>query len=59
MTRALHWTQRGDHWRARCGGHAIGVEIEERYFDIACRRIDDAQRQGDILLDAATAGIEA
>lgn len=27
----------------------VGVEIEPRYFDIACRRIDDAQRQGDML----------
>ena len=24
----------------------IGVEIDRKYFDIACRRIDDAQRQG-------------
>lgn len=24
----------------------IGIEREPRYFDIACRRIDDAQRQG-------------
>jgi len=31
----------------------IGIEIEERYFDIACRRIEDAQRQGDMFRDAA------
>lgn len=24
----------------------IGIEINEQYFDIACRRIEDAQRQG-------------
>lgn len=24
----------------------IGIEREVKYFDIACRRIDDAQRQG-------------
>lgn len=24
----------------------IGIERDERYFDIACRRIEDAQRQG-------------
>lgn len=24
----------------------IGIEREEKYFDIACRRIEDAQRQG-------------
>lgn len=27
------------------GRSFIGIEIEPRYFDIACRRIDDAQRQ--------------
>lgn len=27
----------------------IGVEIEPRYFDIACRRIEDAQRQGRLI----------
>jgi DNA modification methylase len=30
----------------------IGVEIEPRYFDIACRRIEEAQRQGDMFRDA-------
>ena len=27
----------------------IGIEREEKYFDIACRRIEDAQRQGSLL----------
>jgi len=27
------------------GRKFIGIEIDEKYFDIACRRIDDAQRQ--------------
>lgn len=27
------------------GRQFIGIEIDERYFDIACRRIEDAQRQ--------------
>lgn len=31
----------------------IGIEIEERYFNIACRRIEEAQRQGDMFWDAA------
>jgi DNA modification methylase len=35
------------------GRDFIGCEIEPRYFDIACRRIDDAQRQGDFLLEGA------
>ena len=30
----------------------IGIEIEPRYFDIACRRIEAAQRQTDLFRDA-------
>lgn len=26
----------------------IGIEIEPKYFDIACRRIEQAQRQSDV-----------
>lgn len=33
----------------------IGIEIEPRYFDTACRRIEQAQRQGDLLRDAVPA----
>ncbi len=29
-----------------------GIEIEPRYFDVACRRIEEAQRQGDMFRDA-------
>lgn len=32
------------------GRHFIGIERDRRYFDIACKRIEDAQRQGDFLL---------
>lgn len=31
------------------GGAFVGVEANERYFDIACRRIEDAQRQGRLI----------
>lgn len=31
---------------ARVGRKFIGIEIDERYFEIACKRIDEAQRQG-------------
>lgn len=31
----------------------IGVERDPDYFDIACRRIDDAQRQGKLFSDVA------
>jgi DNA modification methylase len=31
---------------ARLGRRFVGIEIDRRYFDIACKRIDEAQRQG-------------
>ena len=30
----------------------IGIEREPRYFDIACKRMEDAQRQGDMFIQA-------
>ena len=35
------------------GMQFVGVEIDPDYFDIACRRIEDAQRQGSLFGDAA------
>ena len=35
------------------GRDFIGIEREAKYFDAACRRIEDAQRQGDLFLEAA------
>jgi site-specific DNA-methyltransferase (adenine-specific) len=35
---------------ARLGRAFIGVEIEPRYFDIACRRIEAAQKQADLFV---------
>jgi site-specific DNA-methyltransferase (adenine-specific) len=32
----------------RLGREFIGIEIEPKYFDIACKRIEDAQRQGNL-----------
>ena len=41
---------------ARLGRRFIGIEIEPRYFDIACRRIEEAQRQPDLFVrDAESA----
>jgi hypothetical protein len=37
-------------WRA--GRGFIGIEIDPRTFDLACRRIEAAQRQGDLFADA-------
>jgi len=36
------------------GRDFIGIEIDPDAFDIACRRIEQAQRQGDMFIDAAT-----
>jgi DNA modification methylase len=35
------------------GKEFIGIEREPKYFDIACKRIEDAQRQGDMFIEAA------
>ena len=35
------------------GRSFIGIEREPKYFDIACKRIEDAQRQGDFFIEAA------
>ena len=34
---------------ANLGRAFIGIEIDPKYFDIACRRIEDAQRQGRLI----------
>ena len=36
---------------ARLGRQFIGIEIDQTYFDVACRRIAEAQRQGDFFVD--------
>ncbi|SLK03930.1 DNA-methyltransferase [Novosphingobium mathurense] len=35
------------------GRDFIGIEREEKYFNIACKRIEDAQRQGDLFIAGA------
>jgi site-specific DNA-methyltransferase (adenine-specific)/modification methylase len=35
------------------GRRFIGIERDEGYFDIACRRIEQAQRQGDMFISGA------
>lgn len=39
----------------KSGRRYVGIEREEKYFDIACRRIEDAQRQGDMFLGGQAA----
>ena len=36
---------------AQLGRKFIGIEIDPRYFDIACRRIEKAQAQGKLFVD--------
>jgi len=35
------------------GRKFIGIEREPKYYDIACKRIEDAQRQGDMFIESA------
>lgn len=45
----------------RLGRRFIGIEIEQAYFDVACRRIEHATRQGDMFArrsEAATANTQ-
>jgi len=37
------------------GRDFIGIEREPKYFDIACRRIEEAQKQGDLFIEGAAA----
>lgn len=37
----------------RLGRKFIGIEINPKFFDIACRRIEEAQRQGDLFISGA------
>jgi len=37
----------------KLGRDFIGIERDPGYFDIACKRIEDAQRQGDLFVGAA------
>lgn len=39
----------------QAGRRFVGIEIDPGYFDTACRRIDEAQRQGDMFRDGAAA----
>lgn len=38
---------------ARLGVDFVGIEKDPAYFDIACKRIEDAQRQGDLFIETA------
>ena len=40
---------------AKTGRDFIGIELEPEFFDIACKRIEEAQRQGDFFIQGAAA----
>ena len=42
----------------KLGGRFIGIEIDAGYFDIACRRIEEAIRQPDMFVEPAPAPIQ-
>lgn len=42
---------------AQLGRAGIGIEIEPKYFDIACRRVEEAYRQADMFLPTPTAPV--
>ena len=35
---------------SQLGRAFTGIEIDTRYFDVACKRIEDATRQGDLFV---------
>ena len=42
----------------KLGRRFIGIEIEPRYFDIACRRIEEATKQADLFIETPPAPVQ-
>lgn len=42
----------------KLGRKFIGIEIEPKYFDIACKRIEDAYRQGDLFVEPSANAVQ-
>lgn len=42
----------------KLGRAGIGIEIDPEYFDIACRRVDEAMRQPDLFVKTASAPVQ-
>ena len=42
----------------KLGRKFIGIELDEKYFDIACRRIEEAYRQPDMFIEPPTKPIQ-
>jgi len=43
---------------AKLGRKFIGIEIEPKYFDIACRRVEAAMRQPDLFIETAKPAVQ-
>lgn len=43
---------------AKMGRKFIGIELDEEYFDIACRRIEEAYKQPDMFVDSPATEVE-
>jgi len=43
---------------AKLGRRFIGIEIEPKYFDIACKRIEDAYKQPDLFIERPAAPVQ-
>jgi DNA modification methylase len=37
----------------KLGRYGIGIEIDPEYFEIACRRVEEAARQPDLFIEPA------
>jgi DNA modification methylase len=38
---------------ARMGRRFVGVELDKQWYDVACQRMADEERQGDLMLSAS------
>ena len=43
---------------AKLGRRFIGIEIDPKYFDIACKRIFDAYKQPDLFIERPAAPVQ-
>jgi site-specific DNA-methyltransferase (adenine-specific)/modification methylase len=43
---------------AELGRKFIGIEIDPKYFDIACKRIEDAYKQGDLFVEPPAKAVQ-
>ena len=44
---------------AKLGRKFIGIELEPKYFDVACKRIDDAYKQPRLFAEPAPKPVQA